>query len=92
MSEIIIATSADTPRIFRLTVTRADGKRRRRLVKCPFFMKDPTASYFGLQAKLAELTLGGHIAGHAVRVPAAITASERQRLIRWPEALEGMLA
>lgn len=82
----------DTPRIFRVAIRRADGRRRWKLVKCPFYAKDPAASYFGLQAKLAELTLGGHLIGHSTSIPVSIDARARERLVRWPEALGTMLS
>lgn len=82
----------DSPRIFRVTITRHDGRRRYRFVKCPYWQRDPGASYLGLQAKLAELTLGGHILGHSTMVPAAIPPKVRQRMTRWPEALGEMLS
>lgn len=82
----------DRPRLFRLWVRLPDGKRRWALVKCPNYERSPQDSLFGLDAKLAELTLGGQIVGHGVSVPMTITDRQRQRLVRWPEALGRMLA
>jgi hypothetical protein len=85
-------SSSETPRIFRVTITRHDGRRRYRFVKCPYWQRDPGASLLGLQAKLAELTLGGHILGHSTLLPAAIPPKVRPRMTRWPEALGEMLS
>lgn len=84
-------TRADRPRVFRVTLRRVDGGRRTRIVKCPHYERDPQDSLFGLQAKLAELQLGGHIAGQSISVPVAITPAQRQRMTRWPQALGEML-
>ena len=87
----ILSAPADSPRIFRLQVTLPDGRRRWRLVKCPNPRRDPGASLFGLDARLAELTLAGNITGQSISVPATITARQRDRLVRWDEALLAML-
>ena len=84
-------TNPQAPRIVKLTLRRADGKRRRKLVKLPNWEKSPNDSIFGLQAKLAELTIRGHITASAIIVPATITDSQREKLVRWPEALGSML-
>lgn len=84
--------TAETPRIFRVQVTLPNGLRRYRLVKCPFYQRDPQASLFGLDAKLAELTLSGAIVGHSVTVAMTIGPRQRNRLVRWDQALLGMLA
>lgn len=93
MDEILNTTpTTETPRIFRLQVTLPDGKRRWRLVKCPYYAKDPAASLFGLTAKMAELELQGEILGHSVLVPATISPAQRQKLVRWNDAVLAMLA
>lgn len=79
------------PRIVRVTLRRADGKRRWRIVKTTSVARSPLDSILGLNAKLAELTIQGHITASAVLVPATITDAQRKRLIRWPEAIDGML-
>lgn len=84
-----IATAA--PRIFRVTLRRADGKRKWHIVKTTSLARSPQDSVFGLQSKLAELTVEGQITASSVIVPATITDAQRKRLVRWPEALERML-
>lgn len=87
------AAPPTTPRIVRLSVKRADtGKRRWRLVKVPRYERSPHDSLFGLNARLAELTVTGTITASAIFVPANITDKQRDKLVRWPEALEIMLA
>lgn len=91
MSTPLVGT-ADTPRIVRVTIRRADGSRRRRLVKCPFPQTDLGDSLLGLNLELGRLTLDGQIIAAATTVPTSITSKERQRLTRWPAALAAMLA
>lgn len=86
-----VATNPQAPRIFRVQIRRADGKRRWKLVKTTHYQRDPMASVFGLNAKLAELTVEGRITAHAVIAPATITPRQRDKLVRWPEAMETML-
>lgn len=78
------------PRVYRVNVKRADGKRRWALVKCTFYERNPKDSLFGLQARLAEMTIEGSITASAVIVPANITDKQRLALTRWPEALDRM--
>lgn len=78
------------PRIFRVNLRRADGKRRWSLVKCTFYERNPKDSLFGLQARLAEMTIEGTITASAVLVPANVTPQQRAKLTRWPEALDRM--
>lgn len=84
-------TNPQAPRIVKLTLRRADGKRRRKLVKLPNYERSPNDSIFGLQAKLAQLTVEGTITASAVIVPPTITDAQRDKLTRWPEALDKML-
>jgi hypothetical protein len=88
---VTVTINPQAPRIFRLSIRRADGKRRWKLVKTTSTVRDLHASVYGLNAKLAELTLEGKITAGAVIVPATITDKQRDRLVRWPEALEAML-
>jgi hypothetical protein len=58
------------PRIIALRFLMADGKERRRTVRCPYYIRDPQASIYGLQARLAALTFDGIITRSSISVPA----------------------
>lgn len=79
------------PRIFRVQVERADGSRRSRLIKAPYYEREPRDSVFGLTAKLDELTLDGTIVAYTVRVPKIIGPKQRERLERWPVVLPTLI-
>lgn len=95
-----MATHPERPRIARVfvrlagdeplpegTVWRATSAHgRSALVKLPYYEKDPGDSVLGLDAHLALLWLEGRIIAHSIKRPDNITARERQRLVRWPEA------
>jgi hypothetical protein len=83
-------TTTERPRICRVSVRRADGKRRTRLVKMPYYERSPHDSLFGLEARLAELTLDAVIVASSVSVPLMITDKQRDKLTRWPQALADM--
>lgn len=57
------------PRIINVRFVTSDGRERRRTVRCPYYAKDPEASFYGLQARLVELTLTGFIKAFSARVP-----------------------
>ena len=78
---------ADRPRIFRLTVERPDGSRRSRLVKAPYYERDPKDSVFGMTAALNEMILAGQVLGYTVKTPSDIGPLQRRRLARWPQVL-----
>lgn len=86
-----VAINPQAPRILRLSVKLPSGKRRWKLVKTTSTVRDLHASVYGLQAKLAELTVEGTITASSVIVPATITDKQRDKLVRWPEALDAML-
>lgn len=90
-ASILPTPTRDRPRIFRLSVKRPDGKRRYAVVKCPHYERDPGASLLGLNAELAKLTLTGQITASSVIVPAEVSARDRSRLVRWPEAIKRIL-
>ena len=79
------------PRIFRLTVERPDGSRRSRLVKAPYYERDPRDSLFGLTAALNELVLAGQVAGYTIKPPAILGPLQRKHLARWPEVLPTLI-
>lgn len=58
------------PRIIGVRFVLADGRERRRTVRCPYYAKDPEASLYGLQSRLADLTLTGAIKASSIHVPA----------------------
>ena len=80
------------PRLFRVTIRLRDGSRRSRIVKAPYYERDPLTSLYGLQAQLASLLLDGTITRWSVSVPETIGPRQRERLVRWPTALPEMLA
>lgn len=86
-----VAINPQGPRIFRVQLRLPSGKRRWKLVKTTSPVRELHASVYGLQAKLAELTVEGRITASAVIAPATITDRQRDRLVRWPEALDAML-
>jgi hypothetical protein len=63
-------TTPVIPRIISVRFTLADGSERRRTIRCPYYSKDPHASLYGLQARLADLTLDGRVTRHSISVPA----------------------
>lgn len=75
------------PRIFRVTVERADGSRRSRLVKAPYYEREPKDSLFGLTAALNELVLAGQVTAFTIKSPAIVGPLQRKRLARWPQVL-----
>lgn len=84
---------ADTqrPRIFRVQIERADGSRRSRVIKAPYYEREPRDSVFGLTARLDELVMAGEVTAYSIRVPRAIGPKQRERLERWPAVLPGLL-
>lgn len=80
----------DRPRIFRFTI-RTPGHRASALVKCPLPEKDVADSIFGLQQALAQLQLERRISSFAVSAPIVIKDSARDRLTRWPVALDAAI-
>lgn len=62
---------ASMPRIISVRFVLSDGRERRRTVRCPYYAKDPSASLYGLQSRLADLTLTGAITASSIRVPNA---------------------
>lgn len=79
------------PRIFRIAVERPDGTRRSRLIKAPYYEREPRDSVFGLTARLDELVLEGTLTGYTVRVPKVIGPRQREHLERWPAVLPSLL-
>ena len=59
------------PRIISVRFVLADGRERRRTVRCPYYARDPQASLYGLQSRLADLTLTGTIRASSISVPTA---------------------
>ena len=59
------------PRIVSVRFVFADGRERRRTVRCPYYAKDPEASLYGLQSRIADLTLSGDLVASSIRVPLA---------------------
>jgi hypothetical protein len=79
------------PRIFRLTVERPDGSRRSRLLKAPYYERDPKDSVFGLTAALNEMILTGQVTAFTIKTPTDIGPLQRRRLARWPQVLPTMV-
>jgi len=59
------------PRIISVRFVLADGRERRRTVRCPYYARDPEASLYGLQSRLADLTISGNVVASSIRVPLA---------------------
>jgi hypothetical protein len=64
-----MGTIQQPPRIIAVRFTLADGTERRRTVRCPYYIKDPEASIYGLLARLADLTFSGTIVRSSTSVP-----------------------
>lgn len=75
------------PRIFRVTVQTSDGKRKSRLIKAPYYEREPHASLYGLTSRLDDLVMEGRVLSYSVRVPSTITNAQRERLDRWTQVL-----
>lgn len=76
-------------RIFRLTITRADGSRHWRYIRCPYKTVGASEwadSLVGMQNDLADLTLNGVVDRFAISaVPAENTHNAATRSMRWHE-------
>lgn len=79
------------PRIFRVSVQRSDGSRRSRIIKAPYWEREPKDSLFGLTARLDEAVMTGHVLSYTIRVPDTLTPTQRTRLTRWPAVIDALV-
>jgi len=84
-------TTTARPRIFRVTVQRSDNTRRSRIIKAPYWEREPAASLFGLTSRLDESVMKGEVLSYTIRVPETITPAQRNRLTRWSEVIDALI-
>lgn len=82
----------DAPRLFRLTVTLPDGRRRSRIVKTTNPANDVAASLGGLVAHAGGMLADREVRRVTISTPETIGPRQRQHLMRWYDALDLMLA
>lgn len=84
-------TANARPRIFRVTVQRSDSTRRSRIIKAPYYEREPKDSIYGLTAHLDTEVMTGRVLSYTIRVPDTISPSQRARLTRWPEVIDALV-